>query len=245
LLILGISALILPVATDKNAFKRDGSLLIAASVIFTVLVLFGRLDTWVGALLVALLIAYTLFSVWSEQTSGDTNNSVYAAEAADVGPLPGPLAFSLALTIGGIAGVVFGAALLVDAAIEIAEAAGLSEAVIGLTLVAVGTSLPELATSVMAAIRRHGDVAFGNIVGSCIFNVLGIAGVTALVKPIDVPPEIAQFDIWVMLGSVALLVAFAVTGWRVVRVEGLIFIAAYAAYLSIHFMPGGIIPGMG
>jgi hypothetical protein len=116
------------------------------------------------------------------------------------------------LAVGGIAAVVVGADLLVGAAIEIASAAGLSEAIIGLTLVAVGTSLPELVTSIMAAIRRHADVAFGNIVGSSIFNILGIAGFTAAVSPIPVPPEIAVLDVWIMIAAVLLLVLFAATG---------------------------------
>jgi cation:H+ antiporter len=125
------------------------------------------------------------------------------------------------------------------AAIVMARDFGLSEAVIGLTLVALGTSLPELVTSVVAAVRRHADVAFGNVVGSNIFNVLGIAGVTAVVHPIAVPPEIAGFDIWVMLGATLFLVVFAATGWRVNRWEGAAFLLAYLAYLVFLLSPAG------
>lgn len=142
------------------------------------------------------------------------------------------------LALSGIAAIVVGASLLIDSAVVIARAAGLSEAVIGLTLVAVGTSLPEMATSVMAALRRHTDVAFGNIVGSNIFNSLGIAGVTALVEPIAVPPEIARLDIWVMLATSLLLVLFAATGWQLKRWEGALFLAVYAAYLSVLLSSG-------
>jgi cation:H+ antiporter len=164
---------------------------------------------------------------------------MHEAEAEDAMPRRElPLWSGLLLAVGGIAAVVFGAGILVDAAIEIARAAGLSEVVIGLTLVAVGTSLPELATSVTAAIRRHADVAFGNIVGSNIFNVLGIAGLTAVVSPIPVPPEIAAFDIWAMLGAALLLVLFAATGWRIERWEGGAFLALYSAYLVVQLAPG-------
>ncbi len=98
---------------------------------------------------------------------------------------------------------------------------------------AVGTSLPELVTSVMAAIRKHGDIAFGNVIGSNLFNILGIAGVTATVHPIAVPPEIAGFDIWVLLGTAVLLVFFARTGHRISRWEGAALLAGYAAYVTV------------
>lgn len=108
----------------------------------------------------------------------------------------------------------------------------MSDAVIGLTVVAVGTSLPELVAAVMAAIRRQGDLAFGNVLGSNIYNVLGILGVTALVRPIPVPPSIASFDIRVMLAATGLLVAVAITGLRVSRGEGAALLGAYTAYLG-------------
>ncbi len=131
-----------------------------------------------------------------------------------------------------------GADFLVDSAIEIAASAGISQAVIGLTIVAVGTSLPELVTSVMAAIRRHSDIALGNVVGSNIFNILGIAGATAVVQPIPVPSEIAIFDIWVMLAAAVLLVVFAATRHGVSRLEGALLLVAYGGYITIQFSPG-------
>jgi cation:H+ antiporter len=176
--------------------------LIGASVLMLAVVLLGAIGRTLGALFLALLAAYTIYTYLTERRTHDAAALMHEAEAEDAMPRRElPLWSGLLLAVGGIAAVVFGAGILVDAAIEIARAAGLSEVVIGLTLVAVGTSLPELATSVMAAIRRHADVAFGNIVGSNIFNVLGIAGLTAVVSPIPVPPEIAAFDIWAMLGA--------------------------------------------
>ena len=108
----------------------------------------------------------------------------------------------------------------------------MSDTLIGLTVVAVGTSLPELVTSAVAAFRRHSDVALGNIIGSNIYNVLGILGVTALVAPIRVPPEIIRLDIWVMVAATALVVLFVRTGMRIVRLEGLILLAAYGGYIA-------------
>ena len=231
LLILGIAAMLSPMVVERKSFLRDGAVLIAVSLLLTVLILADAFSTLTGTGLLALVLAYT-WMVWK------TESGAGAALSGEVPEQPGlGLVAGLSLAAAGIAGVVFGAGLLVDGATEIARAAGLSEAVIGLTLVAVGTSLPELATSVVAAVRRQGAVAFGNVVGSNIFNVLGILGVTALVAPLPVPAEIARRDIWVMLAAALALTLFAVTGWRLSRREGAALLAAYAVYLAVQFLP--------
>lgn len=237
LLILGLSAVIYPMATTKAAFRRDGAVLVGSAMTLMAVVLFGIVGRLAGALLLALLAAYTLYTYRTERESGGPSAEMHAAEAAEVEPVGMSIGVGLALTFGGIAAIVYGASLLIESAVVIARAAGLSEAVIGLTLVAVGTSLPEMVTSVMAALRRHADVAFGNIVGSNIFNALGITGVTALVEPIAVPPQIAQFDIWVMLATTLLLTWFATTGWQVKRWEGAVFLASYALYVAVLLIP--------
>ncbi|HEY0833825.1 MAG TPA: calcium/sodium antiporter [Azospirillum sp.] len=238
LLILGVSSVILPMATTKEAFRRDGTVLVGAAVLLVLVVLLGTIERWAGAAFLVLLGAYTLFTYLTERTTHDAAARVREAETAEVAPKDMPIWLGAVLAAGGIAAVVFGADLLVGAAIELARAAGLSEAVIGLTLVAVGTSLPEMVTSVMAALRRHSDVAFGNILGSNVFNILGIAGVTAVVTPIPVPMEIVRFDVWAMLAASLLLVLFAATGWRINRWEGAAFLAAYGAYLFVQLSPG-------
>ncbi|WP_420406087.1 calcium/sodium antiporter [Nisaea sp.] len=237
LLILGASAVILPIATTRRSFGRDGSVLIGASLLLLVVTMMGELGRFAGLALIALLAVYTLYTYRSERRSGlAAEPSLSEIAAAPSGQMT--LRFGLMLAAAGIGGVVWGASLLVGASIEIARAAGLSETVIGLTLVAVGTSLPELVTSATAAVRRQGDVAFGNIVGSNIFNILGIGGVTAAVTPIDIPTQIGTLDIWAMLGAAVLLVLFAVTNWRVSRGEGAVFLALYALYLAVQFHPG-------
>lgn len=235
LLILGISALILPLSTTRRAFWREGLVLIGASLLMLAVVLSGSIERWTGVVFLALLVGYTLFVYYAERLKA-------AEPAAGAGPVPEKdagtrLLPSVVLALCGVAAVVFGADLLVDSAVAIARTAGLSEAVIGLTLVAVGTSLPELATSAMAAFRRQGDIAFGNIVGSNILNILGIVGACAIVTPIQVPTEIAEFDIWAMLGTAFLLVLFAGTGWRINRWEGGLLLLAYGGYLAVQFMP--------
>ncbi|MCB1338984.1 MAG: calcium/sodium antiporter [Maritimibacter sp.] len=236
LLILGVSAVIFPIATQPRAFARDGAVLIGASLLFAGLTLFGHIGRGTGIALVLLLLAYTLFTYFADKNDG-AQAEMHSHEAAELAQTPMALWAALALALAGIVGVVWGADLLVGASVEIARAAGLSEAVIGLTLVAVGTSLPELVTSVMAAIRRHGDVAIGNVIGSNIFNVLGIGGVTAAVSPIAVPAQIVELDVWVMLGAALLAVVFATTGRVVSRREGGVFIALYLGYLAVQLNP--------
>jgi len=230
LLILGLSALILPLATPKAAFRRDGTFLIVASLLLVAAVLAGSIARWTGLIFLALLVGYMIFTYLTERAG----QNAPPAEVPQTGPCPLPLTIASGLILGGIVGVVIGAEMLVSSAIVLAKKLEVSEALIGLTLVAVGTSLPELATCVIAALRRHGDIALGNIVGSNIFNSLGIAGATALVVPIEAPSEIVRLDIWIMLVTVLVLVAFARSGWKISRQEGVIFLLAYAAYLAIH-----------
>ncbi len=137
------------------------------------------------------------------------------------------------MALGGLAIVVLGGKLLVDGAIGIARSYGMSEAVIGLTIVAVGTSMPEFVTSVVAALRRHGDVALGNIMGSNIYNILGIGGATALLSPTDVPAEIVNFDNLVMIAASAAMFAVAWSGYRISRIEGIALLAGYIAYIYV------------
>ena len=238
-LVLGIAALIFPLATNREAYRRDGPVLILATAILVMMVLSGEIGRIAGVIGIVLLIAYTGFTWWSDRRSLDAGAVMHGQEAEEIDEIPqSRMSVALLMGFGGLAAVLYGADLLVDGAIGIARGFGLSEAVIGLTIVAIGTSLPELATAVIAAWRRHADVAFGNIVGSCIFNILGILGVTALVMPLAVPPEIALFDVWVAAFAAIVFVIFAMTGWRIGRREGAVLSLLYVAYIAIQFSPG-------
>lgn len=241
LLILGVAGIILPMATNRDAFRRDGAMLVVATVMMVAVALTGEFGRVAGVFFLVVLAAYSVYSFRADRKATDAAGALHAAEAEhldDVPPAHPNLGLSLGLAVAGIAAVVYGADLLVDGAIVLARAAGLSETLIGLTLVAVGTSLPELVTSVMAAIRKHTDVAFGNVVGSNVFNILGILGVTSLVQPIAVPPEVLRLDLWVMSGATVLLLVFAATGWRLARWEAGVFLALYALYMAVLFTPG-------
>ncbi|MBL8659145.1 MAG: calcium/sodium antiporter [Rhodospirillales bacterium] len=232
LLILGISALICPLATTRRAFVRDGPVLLGVSVLLVAVCGYGVLSRPFGALFVALLAAYLVYTYRTERCAPDAAGAMHAAEGEHVPTLPLAWPIAVGMVAAGIGVLVFGATLLVDGAIMVARDFGVSETVIGLTVVAFGTSLPELATSAVAAFRREADVAIGNVVGSNIYNVLGILGVTALIQPIAVPAEIMAFDIWVMLAATVLLVVFALTGLRVNRWEGGVLLAGYVGYVG-------------
>jgi len=232
LLILGVTATIAAVPTAREALWRDGSALALASFACLAVVLWGEAGRLAGVGLLALLAGYLAYTIRRERVTPDAAAALHAGEATLAGPAPNAPWLSGLLAAGGLALTLLGAQLLVTGAIDLAAAAGLSETLIGLTVVAVGTSLPELTASLIAALRRQGDLALGNIIGSNLFNILGILGVTALVHPIPVPAEIAALDIWVMLGATTAMLVFALTGARIARWEGAVLLAGYAGYLA-------------
>jgi len=231
LLILGVAALIRPVDAEPRGLRRDGPALAAATLIGLAAILWGDLGRVVGAGFVAALLGYLLWLYASERRRADAAN--------EPPPERKGLWSGLPLTLAGLALVVIGADWLVTAAIALAQVWQVSDSLIGLTIVAVGTSLPELTASVAAAARGRGDVALGNIVGSNIFNILGILGVTALVEPLAAPAEIIAFDVWVMVAATAALIWVAATGARVTRGEGALLLGGYGVYL------GALIPAAG
>ncbi|MCB1400161.1 MAG: calcium/sodium antiporter [Rhodobacteraceae bacterium] len=222
LLILGLSALILPVPISMRESWRDFAVLVGATALFWALLLGGEIGRPQGALLIALLFGYLVLCLRGPRGAANTD----AAPA-----LPGWA--NLGLTLGGLAALMIGARLLVTSATELARDFGVSEAVIGLTIVAIGTSLPELATSVVSALRGHSEIAVGNILGSCIFNILCIVGLTALVAPIPVDPRFARLDMVVAAAATLAMIGLAARAGRTGRAAGAMLLAAYAAYLAV------------
>ncbi len=227
LLILAIGALLSPFACSPDAFKRDGPVIALSAVACTAVLMSGHVSRVIGIALLAALIVYLVWATLADRRARETTM------AEDEPEKENHLGISLLLAAIGLGGVLFGADLLVAGAIDLADHFGVSQAIIGLTVVAVGTSLPELATTIVAAVRRQGDVAFGNIIGSNIFNSLGILGATAIVQPIAVPTDAVTWDVWVMLAATAALILFAITNWRVNRTEGGILLTGYVSYLGL------------
>lgn len=235
LLILGICALISPLAVKPLALRRDAVTVVAASVLFLVLVggsALGRVD---AAIFLFALGAYLVWAYWSESFHAAPSGALHQAEAGELSTIPKSVLWTVTAVVFGLLLLISGSQVLLIGAIGIAAHFGVPEAVIGLTLVAVGTSLPELSISVIAAIRRHADVAVGNILGSNIFNLLGILGVSALLQPLPVHARILQFDQWVMLGTSLLLLFFLYTGRRLSRTEGGVLLIGYGIYVWLSF----------
>ncbi len=233
LLILGLTAVIRPIDCDPKSFKRDAPVLAAATalcIVFAVLGEFGRVS---GVIFIAALAAYISVTYRTERRRPDESAALHEHEAELAEPSPQSLWLAVPIAFLAIAVLIAGADLIVHGSVELARSLGVSETIIGLTLVAVGTSLPELAASMVAAYRRQAELAFGNIVGSNIFNVLGILGVTGLIVPISVPAIGLNYDLWILAATTMLLMVFAVTDRRLSRAEGAIFLACYAAYLTL------------
>jgi cation:H+ antiporter len=226
LLILGLPLLITTIHTSQLDTRRSYYIMVATAVFFTALAFTGPLTWWHGLVLLAGLG----LMIWDnirislahrEENAGET------LEGAD--DSMGWIAIVLNIVLG-LVGLAVGAQFLIGSAVNIATAFGVSETVIGLTLVAIGTSMPELVTSIVAAIRKQADVAMGNVIGSNTFNILGILGVTSLVADVPVDQQILQFDNFFMIAVSLLLIPFVIFRRDMGRLAGLTFVAIYVAY---------------
>jgi cation:H+ antiporter len=233
LFILGLSALILPLSVDLQIIRQEVPIMIGASVLLLVQCLDGVIDRLEAGTLLALLVGYTVFLI------RQSRRAQQAAEVEFAESVPGRAwdrhwSVQGLLVLGGLALLVVGANVLVESATKFAQALGISDLVIGLTIVAAGTSLPEVATSVMAAIRGERDIAIGNVVGSNIFNILGCLGATGAVAGGGLPIDagVLEFDLWVMLAVAVACLPVFVTGREIARWEGALFLLAYVAYTS-------------
>jgi len=259
-LVLGVAALIRPILTHPAALARDTVVMVAATAVFALLVYTDQFTRLTGGLMVAALLAYVIVSIILDR-GGQTAPGVMHTEEGELMSGELGLVTGLLLAIGGVVAVVFGARFLVDGGSGLATDLGISEAVIGLTVVAVGTSLPELATSAISALRGKSDVALGNIIGSNIFNLLGILGVSALVQPFSVLverpaatsilgtnvdpqggvalPILSWQDMGALFLSVFLLILFGLTGRKIARWEGAVLLGAYLLYMGLL---AGVVP---
>ncbi len=224
-LILGASALMWPLATTWSFVRREVAVMIAASLVAALLLLDGSLGRIEAGVLLLGLVAFLVIAFRGD---GGPANAV----ARELGaPRPARLRPAL-LALAGVALLALAAHALVTGAISLAQAWGVSERVIGLTMVAIGTSLPELASSIAAALRRQGDIILGNIVGSNVFNLLSVLALAGLVHPLQVEATALRVDLLVMLLFAAVVAPIAITGWRVGRREGAALLAAYLVYVA-------------
>lgn len=261
MLVIGAAAFVKAITTDPKAMARDALFMVAVTVLFAIIVWVDGFTRLTGILFTALLVLYLVVSVVLDRRANSAAGAMHQHEAEEF-ETNDPLWLSLVLTAAGIAGVIFGARFLVHGGSDAARLFGVSETVIGISIVAIGTSLPELVTSVMAARKGKADVAIGNVIGSNVFNILGILGISAIVFPfslietsaVGVPLEVAAMQFgqaasmvtWTDMGaiflSILLLFVFGFTGRKLARWEGGILLGAYALYMGLRF---DLIPALG
>lgn len=240
LLVLGIPALLRALHTSECSTRRNYVFMLGASVLFIGLAFSGTFTVWSGLILLTALagvLGVAFRDARKHRRNGKGNGCAPDADLEEIEEADPDMPYwrvGIYLLLGLI-GLPLGADLLVDNASIIARLYGISETVIGLTLVAVGTSLPELATTTMAAMRRQADVALGNVIGSNMFNLLAIIGIATFVGPITVDPEFLQFDLWVMLSASLLLIPFVFFKQDITRTWGVILSALYLAYMVVLF----------
>ncbi len=232
LLILGVSAAINQVSCGQSEISRDTLAVLAASVLVAACTFLGSVPWFVGAGMLLALIGYLVYAYRTERTNILKEMRFRGHVEEDIGtPSLSLMMAALLACAFGLFCLPVGADLLVEGSTSIALRLGIPDAVIGLTIVAVGTSLPELATALVAAYRGHGDVVIGNIVGSNLFNILGVLGATSVIAPVPMEGRIASMDVWVMLGVAGLLYVAARTDKVISRREGALFLVLFAIYV--------------
>jgi cation:H+ antiporter len=237
LFILGVSALITPLVVNVQVIRQEVPVMIGVSLLLLALSLDGKLAQFEGALLFGLLIAYTAFLVIQSRRETKAAQHDYDEEVkpAVAGAWDSKPPAQVALIVAGLVCLVFGSEWLVMASVAFAKAIGVSDVVIGLTIVAASTSMPEVAASITAAIRGERDIAVGNVVGSNVFNILGCLGLSSLASGtagLVVPPSAMSFDIWVMLAVALACLPVFMTGREIARWEGGVFVGYYVAYVA-------------
>lgn len=237
LLILGVAAVLRPVPVRLDTVRRDGLAVAAAFVAIILVSLPGAPARLGGIMMVVSLLAYVCLTWWAEARGAaerrETGMREAVNEAANPNPVENPLRALAALLIG-IVGLIVGAHLLVDAAVSVALAIGVSPALIGLTIVAIGTCLPELVTAIIASMRNEAEVTVGNAFGSSLFNSLGVFGLVVAISGVALPPELLRQDVPVMVGSLLLASLLAFRKPMITRLEGLALLSIYVAYLALR-----------
>ena len=236
-LVLGVTAMLAPIPVVRRIVRRE----VLATIVISFAPLLALLDDrWIDRPIAMLyIIGLLAFLAWSFRSSRDGDPLPIESEIPDRPEDSGSarnLVFDLAIVVASIGLLVVGADTLVDAATGLARAFGVSELVIGLTIVAGGTSAPELATSLVAVARGKTDLGVGNVLGSCIFNLLGILGVTALVVPLRIPPEVFLFDLPVMILTALACIPIMLSGHRIGRVEGAALFVGFVVYTTLLFV---------
>ena len=230
LLIVGATAFLKPIQVNPSTLSVDFIVLLGCSAMFAWFCWLGPIDRLQGGVMLLILVVFLLRSYWHNFYKGGVAAETHLEEIKSFEGLKSLRQLWVAF-LAGLAGVVLGAVLLVGGGGEMAQVFGVSDEVIGLTVFAIGTSLPELAASVVAAMRGHTDMAMGNVIGSNLFNILLVVGGVAMVAPLEAPKQILDFDLWLMVAVTVLMLPFIVGGWKIGRWVAVAFLAVYTAYV--------------
>ena len=233
LLVLGAMAVFRSFSIDAGTLNGDGRVMLGVSVLMVLMAINGVITQWMGVVLLIILGIFTLLLYRTARHESDVSET---AASVDGNLLEGGLGLAVPVLLAGLIGVLWGSDLMVKGAVGVAKQAGISEAVIALSIVAIGTSLPELFISLFASFRGHASLAIGNIIGSNISNILLIIGVVASMGPLNVSPEIANRDVWVMLAVAIMGLALMRSGRRMSRMEGLFSLVLYTLYVTYLFL---------
>lgn len=225
LLVLGASALIYPISCDGKAFYRDFSFLFVVTLVFSFFVINGRFINWNGWVLLGFLILFLIYNYIGAQSDENFENEI-PSQLVDCGWLI--ILFALS---AGLAAIAYGADFLVKGAVDIARILGISEEIIGVTIIAVGTSMPELATSCVAAFRHQNGIALGNVVGSNIWNIVFVMGATSAITDVKVADQFILFDVWVMMFASFMLLPIMMFKNKITRAEGMFMLLCFGAYI--------------
>ena len=240
LLVLGLPALIYPTDCNQQFIGRNTCYVVGASVLFVLFCYLGPLGVWHGAILFGLIVLFLLESGRRSQQSSAESAQVEDTEVDEIDGVSGlPHSPSMigVFVLAGLIGLPFGAQLIVENGVAIAQAFDISKAAIGLSIIAIGTSLPELATTMSAALRGHCAIAIGNVLGSNLFNILAIMGLTSMLAEVPVPESILKYDLWIMLAAVLALIPFVIRRSTISRLPATGFVLAYCAYIFFVFTP--------
>ncbi|WP_029032211.1 calcium/sodium antiporter [Salinarimonas rosea] len=231
LLILGATAIVFTIRGKPSELTRDVVIMVGATVALVALMIYGVVPRWAGFAMFAVLAAFVAWQYWTDAGAGEADEHDEDADEKGIDTMGKGLGFFVA----GLTALVVGSEMLVQGAVAAGTAIGVPEAVIGLTVVAVGTSLPELSTCIAAALKRQTNMIIGNIVGSNAFNILSIIGITAMLKPLTVDPALADLDMWVMAGVTLAFAAWMLTVSRIGRTAGVLMILAYVGFIGFTY----------
>ncbi|MCH2547090.1 MAG: calcium/sodium antiporter [Alphaproteobacteria bacterium] len=233
MLVIGATTLVMPVVVHKQMARRDGSVMMLITLLFVIWTMNGTLHSFEGGVLLIIVAAYTLYTIRDVRLNrADPSIIEGIEEETNVEMRTG---MALLYCLGGVFLLSFGSEVLIEGAVTLAELIGLSKAVIGVTIIAVGGSTPELVTCLVAAFKRHGDIGLANVVGSNIFNLTAVIGAATMVAPLPIAEQFRQVDLWVLLGVTFAFFAAMLARKQIGRIEGVVMLVAYMSYVGWQY----------